>query len=88
MNKLYIIPSFSKGQKSHLAYYDPWYYAGVFQVCLPNIPLQASPFSPCEGEAYEAGLADLERWDEYGYEVTCQTCLERARTGKRMPRLR
>ena len=80
--RFYIIPAFEANQKSHLAYVRE---DCVFLVCLPNIPVVAKQLPCWIGGEFYAGQTQLEDWDEYGREVSCPTCLERARTGERMP---
>lgn len=80
IDRYYIIPAFKPGQHSHLAYVetDPlacWEFA--YTVCLPCMPVMAR--DPCENAHLVVERAHLDEWDKYGHEVTCPTCLKRAR---------
>lgn len=80
MNRLYFIGKIGNGKYKHLAYI-PDFEDVVCTLCLPNIPLMCSwdCSSKKEGEDFPAGRREAEQWDEYYAEVTCPTCLKRAR---------
>lgn len=79
IEQFYIIPG--KLPKTHLAYIADGY---VFTLCLPNIPLLICDCGNCKSHASdcgrEAGRYDAEVWDKELSEVTCPTCLRRAKT--------
>ncbi|KKN49953.1 hypothetical protein LCGC14_0637540 [marine sediment metagenome] len=81
VGRLYIWGPYPEQGKTHLYYIRPPFSA-VEQLCLPNIPVQAT--WSCrekgdDGDSFTAGLREAEWWDKYYGELTCLTCLKRAR---------
>jgi hypothetical protein len=80
MNELYFIGNVGNGKYKHLGY-EHKFERTIHTLCLPNIPIFC--YHSCEakkeGDGYEAGREEAEVWDEYFNEVSCPTCLKRAR---------
>ena len=80
--QLYIIGN-GAGNKTHLAYLDRFDGGCLYQLCLPNIPVQACncvcPQKHDPDCGYTVGRREAEVWDKVYSDVTCPTCLKRAR---------
>lgn len=78
--RLYFIGNIGSGKLKHLAYINRFEDL-VHTLCLQNIPVYFS--WDCEskkaGDLCEAGRNEAEEWDKYFEEVTCPTCLQKAR---------
>lgn len=72
--RLYIIGPWPLPGRTHLAVVQN---GEVFQLCLPNIPVEAG-WDCKSNDSFPAGREEAEEWDKYYSEVTCQTCLKRA----------
>lgn len=79
-SRLYFIGNIGNGKYHHAAMKHP-FERTIHTLCLPNVPIMC--YWDCEakkeGDGYEAGVDDAEQWDEYFADVTCPTCLKRAR---------
>jgi len=78
--RLYFIGNIGSGKHKHLARKHP-FDDTIETLCLPNIPIVCawSCEAKKEGDMFPAGVTEAEQWDEYYNEVTCPTCLKRAR---------